>query len=69
MNILFILLAVFILGVLIMVHELGHYVAGRLLGFEIFEYAIGMGPKLFNTRAQRNKIFAARYTVRWLCSV
>ena len=47
MNILFILLAIFILGILIMVHELGHYVAGRLLKFEIFEFAIGMGPKLF----------------------
>ncbi len=48
MNILFILLAIFILGVLIMVHEVGHYVAGRLLKFEIFEFAIGMGPKLFS---------------------
>lgn len=48
MNILFIILAIFILGVLIMVHELGHYTAGRLLKFEIFEFAIGMGPKLFS---------------------
>ncbi len=47
MNVLFIILAIFILGVLIMVHELGHYTAGRLLKFEIFEFAIGMGPKLF----------------------
>ena len=50
MNILFILLAIFILGILIMVHELGHYVAGRLLKFEIFEFAIGMGPKLFTKK-------------------
>ncbi len=50
MNILFIILAIFILGVLIMVHELGHYVAGRLLKFEIFEFAIGMGPKLFTKK-------------------
>lgn len=50
MNILFIVLAIFILGVLIMVHELGHYTAGRLLKFEIFEFAIGMGPKLFTKK-------------------
>ena len=59
MNILFILLAIFILGILIMVHELGHYVAGRLLGFEIFEFAIGMGPKLF-TRERKGIKYSLR---------
>ena len=38
--------AVLLLSVLVMIHELGHYTAGRLLGFTILEYAIGMGPKL-----------------------
>lgn len=32
------------LTVFVAVHELGHYAAGRLLGFGILEYAIGMGP-------------------------
>ena len=50
MTILYILLAIFILGILIMVHELGHYTAGRLLKFDIFEFAIGMGPKLFTKK-------------------
>ena len=59
MNILFILLAIFILGILIMVHELGHYIAGRLLGFEIFEYAIGMGPKLI-TRERKGIKYSLR---------
>lgn len=34
------------LGILVFVHELGHYGMGRLLGFKIVEFAIGMGPKL-----------------------
>ena len=38
--------ALLLLSVLVMIHELGHYTAGRLLGFTILEYAIGMGPKL-----------------------
>ena len=41
-----ILEALLLLSVLVMIHELGHYTAGRLLGFTILEYAIGMGPKV-----------------------
>ena len=41
-----ILEALLVLSVLVMIHELGHYTAGRLLGFTILEYAVGMGPKL-----------------------
>ena len=41
-----ILEALLLLSILVMIHELGHYTAGRLLGFTILEYALGMGPKL-----------------------
>ena len=46
MTVVRILEALLALSVLVMIHELGHYTAGRLLGFTIVEYAIGMGPKL-----------------------
>jgi regulator of sigma E protease len=36
-----------ILGVLITVHELGHYLAARLCGVRVREFAIGMGPAFF----------------------
>ena len=41
-----ILKALLLLSILVMIHELGHYTAGRLLGLTILEYAIGMGHKL-----------------------
>ena len=47
MSIIRIIEALLLLSVLVMIHELGHYTAGRLLGFSIMEYAVGMGPKLF----------------------
>jgi len=47
MNILYVLAAIVILGVIVAVHEFGHYLAGRLTGMGILEYSIGMGPKLF----------------------
>ena len=46
MTFLHILEALLVLSFLVMFHELGHYTAGRLLGFTIVEYAVGMGPKL-----------------------
>ena len=46
MTLIRILEALLLLSVLVMIHELGHYTAGRLLGFTIVEYAVGMGPKL-----------------------
>lgn len=42
-----ILASLLLLSVLVAIHEFGHYASGRLLGFSIVEYAIGMGPVLF----------------------
>ena len=37
---------VFVLGVLVFVHELGHFLVARLLGVRVITFCIGMGPKL-----------------------
>lgn len=47
-NVLFILLALLVLCVIVVFHELGHYIAGRATGIGIEEFAVGMGPKLFS---------------------
>ena len=38
--------ALIVLSVLVTVHEFGHYLAGRKLGFTILEFSVGMGPLL-----------------------
>ena len=43
-RILYILLAVLLFGVLIAVHEFGHFFTAKLLGVKVNEFAIGMGP-------------------------
>jgi membrane-associated protease RseP (regulator of RpoE activity) len=48
------LLLVIILS-LIFVHELGHYVVGRLCGVGIKEFSVGFGRKIFSFRAFGNK--------------
>lgn len=46
MNILTILIAVLAFGFLILIHELGHYLVARACHVRIYEFSIGMGPKL-----------------------
>ena len=45
-NILYVLLAIVILGIIVTVHEFGHYCVGRLCGIGIVEFSVGFGPKL-----------------------
>lgn len=45
-TILNILLFIFILGVLVLVHELGHFLTAKKSGVFIYEFSIGMGPVL-----------------------
>jgi len=41
---------VLLLGGLIFVHELGHFVAAKLLGVKVVKFSIGFGPRLFGFR-------------------
>ncbi|MEG1658316.1 MAG: site-2 protease family protein, partial [Oscillibacter sp.] len=61
MNPVYILAAILIFGVLIAVHELGHFVAAKLCGVRVNEFSIGMGPVLW----QREK-GETRYSFRLL---
>ena len=41
---------VFVLGVLIFVHELGHFVMARRIGVRVLTFSLGFGPKLLSFR-------------------
>ncbi len=45
-----ILAFLFVLSVLVFVHELGHFVAARRIGVRVLTFSIGFGPKLISTR-------------------
>src|SRR5215467_3386834 len=36
-----------VLGVMILVHEIGHFLAARLFGVRVDVFSIGFGPRLF----------------------
>jgi len=49
-SILYIFLALLVLGVCVFVHELGHYLAARACGLTVVEFAVGMGPAIVKWR-------------------
>ncbi|MBO5027927.1 MAG: site-2 protease family protein [Clostridia bacterium] len=56
-----VVLAIVILLAMITIHEFGHYIAGKILGFKINEFSIGFGPALFKKRSKKTgEIFALR---------
>lgn len=55
MTILYILLAIVLLGVLITVHEYGHFIAARLSGIDVKEYSVGLGPKLWQWKSKKHE--------------
>lgn len=46
----YILIAIVILGFIVTIHELGHFIVGRLCGIGVLEFSVGFGPKIFGFR-------------------
>ena len=42
--------AIFVFGLLVLVHELGHFTVAKLTGMRVDEFAIGFGPKLWSRK-------------------
>lgn len=56
-----VLIAIVILLAMVTIHEFGHYVAGKILGFRINEFAVGFGPAIFKKRSKKTgELFALR---------
>ena len=61
MTIFYVLLALLLLGILITVHEFGHFASARLCGIPVKEYSIGFGPKLVQWKSKKHEtLFSIR---------
>lgn len=61
MIVLYLLLTFVLLGILIFLHEGGHFLVARLNKITVNEFAIGMGPKVFSWVSKKSGI---RYSLR-----
>lgn len=57
---LYILLALVLLLVMIVIHELGHYIAGKILKFKINEFSVGFGPKILSKKKKNGETISLR---------
>ena len=46
------LIAILLFVVLIVIHEFGHFIAAKLLGVRVNEFAVGFGPKLLSKQGK-----------------
>lgn len=53
MTIIYVLLAILLLGILIMVHEAGHFAAARLCGIAVKEFSLGFGPAIWQKTSKK----------------
>ena len=51
-----------ILGVLVVIHELGHFVTARLAGVRVLEFGLGFPPRAKVLRSHGETL----YTLNWL---
>ena len=55
-----VLASVLVFGLLIGIHEFGHLISAKLIGIKVYEFAIGMGVKLFSFEKRDGTIVAAK---------
>ena len=56
MKVLYVILAILIFGVLILIHEGGHFLFARLFKVTTREFSIGMGPAIFSRKSKKTGI-------------
>ena len=54
-------LFIVILGTIVLIHELGHFLFAKLFGVYVYEYSIGMGKKVFSKKPKNSE---TEYNIR-----
>lgn len=57
---LYVIIAILIFGVLIGVHEWGHFITARLCGVRVNEFSLGMGPLLWQRESKKGTLMSLR---------
>lgn len=65
----FILAAILIFGVLVAVHELGHFLAAKLCGVRVNEFSIGMGPLVWHKETEETQYSWRLFPIGGYCAM
>ncbi len=65
----YILIAIFMIGLLIALHELGHFIAAKACGVKVNEFSIGMGPCLIHRQGKETDYSLRALPVGGFCAM
>lgn len=68
MNIIPIFVAILVFLFIILVHELGHFLAAKACGIYVREFAFGMGPALFRKKGKETEYVVRAFPVGGFCA-
>lgn len=63
------LLFVLILGFIVFVHEFGHFMMAKLAGVYVYEFSIGMGPKLWSKKGKETEYSLRAVPIGGFCAM
>ncbi len=49
------ILFIIILGTIVLIHEFGHFIFSKIFGVYVYEYSIGMGPKIWSKKPDKSE--------------
>ncbi|MBU3159245.1 RIP metalloprotease RseP [Clostridium frigoris] len=62
-NIPYIIMAILAFSLLVIIHELGHFMMCKLNGVKVSEFSLGMGPKLFGIKGKETEYLIKAFPV------
>ncbi|MBQ7737067.1 MAG: site-2 protease family protein [Oscillospiraceae bacterium] len=65
----YILLAILAFGVLVFVHELGHFLVAKACGVKVVEFALGMGPRILKKQGKETVYSLRMLPVGGFCAM
>ena len=65
----YIAIAIIVFGLLVTVHELGHFIAAKSLGVRVNEFAVGMGPVILKKQGKETKYSLRLFPIGGFCAM
>ncbi len=63
------LLFILILGTIVCVHEFGHFIFAKMTGVYVYEFSIGMGPKLWSKKGKETEYSLRAIPIGGFCQL
>lgn len=64
-----IIIAIIVFGLIVTVHEFGHFICAKLSGIKVLEFSVGMGPKLLQKQKGETKYSLRLLPVGGYCAM